>query len=152
MRALIVGLAAAACAACSPLPNSGPVGGGEHAPAEGRYTYRGAYIAPGAAEPRVFRGMLYITEARDNRIGGRWEVTGFEPPLQLGSYSNGGYDVDAEVIVGVRGSFKHRIARGEGSALTCSGTFVGRVDGQAFSYPATCSLTYVDPNPDAGRP
>jgi len=131
--------AAAVLGACDPpRPAAAP------GPEEGRYEYTGRYLSPGQAQPHEFRGVLVINEANRERLTGQWLVPGFETPLQLGTFIEGGYDVGAEVDhMGLRGTFKHRLVPGPGGAWTCTAVFVARVDGTPLSNPATCSVTRV---------
>lgn len=137
MKGAVVGICAALMAfGCARPEPPAPV------PASGRLEYRGRYLPPGSAQPHEFRGWLLVTEVSRERIAGRWEVPGFDPDLQLGTFVNGAYDVGADVShQGLRGEFKHRLARGEGGAWTCTAVFVARLDGAPVSNPATCVLT-----------
>jgi hypothetical protein len=138
VKRLIVVPALLLLAAC---PRGQP--GSSPAPEPGRYEYTGRYLPPGAARPHLFRGVLVVTSVTRERIDGRWEVPGFDPDVQLGAWTNGAYDVGADVDhEGLLGTFNHRIAPGPGGAWTCTAVFVGRMGsgGAPVSNPATCTL------------
>jgi hypothetical protein len=138
MRPLTVVPALLLLAACpGGRPASAP------APEPGRYEYTGRYLPPGAAQPHLFRGVLVVTSVTRERIDGRWEVPGFDPDVQLGAWTNGAYDIGANVShEGLVGAFDHRIVPGRDGAWTCTAVFVGRMGGGGapVSNPATCTL------------
>jgi hypothetical protein len=131
----------AAMAGCA-----GVRGASGHEPAAGSYRYTGSYVPAGESSARTFTGTLHLATVTPERVTGRWEVPGYQEDVQLGTYVDRVYLVNADVVgAATLGTFRHRVRRRDGgTALECTGVFVERVAGTGATRPATCTLERID--------
>lgn len=137
--AILAGLVLAACAPA--------LSGGGHVPATGRYRYTAEYTDADTRQVRRFEGVLAIRTALPERVAGGWEVREFAPEVQLGSFVDGAYRVNADVESGgLLGTFENLVSRaGSPTELRCTGRFVARRGDVAVSHPGSCALAYLGP-------
>lgn len=115
--------------------------------AVGRYRYTAEYTEAETRRTRRFEGYLVLRHVTPERVLGTWLVDGFAADVQLGSYVEGAYRVNAEVQAasGTTGTFENLVSRaGTPAELRCVGRFVARKGDAVVSSPCSCTLTPVE--------
>lgn len=113
---------------------------GDAGPIEpGRYSYEATHPAPGGEQSIQLEGFLQIDEAPGDTIEGEWEVPQLHPELRVVEDEGGAAVITAHPTY--FGTLHHRIRRGSGGGVSCSGEYVWVAEGgEQRSVPLTCTI------------
>jgi hypothetical protein len=128
-----------ALAACSDDVPSGPA---SSVPRVGRYAYVGSHAASSAFPARTYTGTMTVTAAARDEVFVTWQVSGFHPAPERGTWNGDAYRVLGDLEFG---DIVHQIGR-SGEGLNCTGVILWRrADDSLESAPVTCSMIFQGP-------
>ena len=144
MRRPVITLSQLALLALTACANESPTGPASSVPRVGRYAYVASYAASASGFPpaRTYTGTMIVRAAARDEVFVSFQVDGFHPAEDRGTWNGAAYRVLATAVFG---DIVHQIAR-SGEGMICTGVHLWRRADESLETTAvTCSMVFQGP-------
>ena len=124
--------------------NESPASPASSVPRVGQYAYIASYAASASGFPpaRTYTGTMIVRAAARDEVFVSFQVEGFHPAEDRGTWNGAAYRVLATATFG---DIVHQIAR-SGEGMICTGVHLWRrADESLETAPVTCSMVFQGP-------